>query len=186
MPARLIDVRGLVIHCSASPFGDAQLIGKWHRERGWSQIGYHAVILNGRRAAGAKYNRAEDGLIELGRPLDLAGAHCEKRGINIHTLSVCLVGNPGRPTPEAMPGGKLYSTMPYITMRQWFSLVHWLEETCQRNHLDPLAWYRMPQDVCHYPVITQHSELDPRKPLCASLRMAVVRHAIAQRLRLTV
>ena len=36
---------------------DAKIIDKWHKERGWSGIGYHYVI-------------KRDGQIELGRPID--------------------------------------------------------------------------------------------------------------------
>jgi hypothetical protein len=43
----------IVIHQSDSAFGNAAVIDKWHRERGWSGIGYHWVILNGRIDAGA-------------------------------------------------------------------------------------------------------------------------------------
>ena len=48
---RVIDT--IVIHQSDSAFGNAAVIDEWHRERGWSGIGYHWVILNGRIHASA-------------------------------------------------------------------------------------------------------------------------------------
>jgi hypothetical protein len=34
-------------HHSASDWGDAAEIDKWHKEKGWKGIGYHYVVLNG-------------------------------------------------------------------------------------------------------------------------------------------
>lgn len=66
-----------IIHCSDSTFGDAALIDKWHKERGWSGIGYHFVIL-------------PDGTIERGRPWEEVGAHC--KGHNRSSIGTCLIG----------------------------------------------------------------------------------------------
>ncbi|NJK30928.1 MAG: N-acetylmuramoyl-L-alanine amidase [Deltaproteobacteria bacterium] len=85
------EVTRIIVHCSDSPYGDARLIDKWHRERGFSKIGYHAVILNGVRRA--RYNRQFDGRIELGRDIDEVGAHVA--GHNSNSLGVCLIGKPG-------------------------------------------------------------------------------------------
>jgi N-acetylmuramoyl-L-alanine amidase len=70
---------GIVIHCSDSPQGrgdNAETIDRWHKERGWSSIGYHFVIL-------------EDGTIEAGRDIDKQGAHA--KGYN-HYIGICLIG----------------------------------------------------------------------------------------------
>ncbi len=80
----------IIIHCSASDFGSAALIDRWHRERGWRMIGYHYVILNGYRKKG-RYNKDDDGLIEPGRPIEEIGAHC--RGQNRTSIGICLIGN---------------------------------------------------------------------------------------------
>lgn len=77
-----------IIHCSATPkgwSGGAGEIREWHtalppKGRGWSDIGYHFVILR-------------DGTIEGGRPLERIGAHV--KGHNRTTVGTCLVG-PGR------------------------------------------------------------------------------------------
>ena len=70
----------IVVHCSDSPHGrgdGAEDIHYWHKQRGWSGIGYHYVI-------------KEDGRIENGRPQYWEGAHV--RGHNANTLGICLIG----------------------------------------------------------------------------------------------
>ena len=75
----------LIIHCSATPPDmdiGADEIRRWHTDktpkgRGWSDIGYHAVI-------------RLDGTIEAGRPLDRIGAHCAGR--NTGSVGICLIG----------------------------------------------------------------------------------------------
>ena len=64
----------IIVHCSDSSFGNAALISRWHTlpvpdGRGWDAIGYHYVILNGRLSAYKTHSRY-DGHIETGRPLD--------------------------------------------------------------------------------------------------------------------
>lgn len=70
----------IVLHCSATeeghPFGAAD-IRRWHKARGWKDIGYHYVILL-------------DGTVEYGRPVDQVGAHV--KGHNSTTVGVCYIG----------------------------------------------------------------------------------------------
>lgn len=66
-------------------------IRRWHRQRGFSDIGYHFVV-------------RLDGTIEAGRPLELPGAHC--RGHNLRSIGVCYVGgldSAGRPADTRTP-----------------------------------------------------------------------------------
>lgn len=75
-----MEITHLVIHCSASPQGrgdDVETVRKWHMEKGWKDIGYHAVI-------------TEDGTIQEGRPEGVKGAHVY--GMNYCSLGVCLIG----------------------------------------------------------------------------------------------
>jgi hypothetical protein len=75
---RTIDM--IIMHCSAvRPWqrSSAADIERWHRERGFSSIGYHYVV-------------RRDGSIEPGRPLQQAGAHC--RGYNRHSIGICYEG----------------------------------------------------------------------------------------------
>lgn len=70
----------LVVHCADTPNNrevTAEEIHRWHKERGFDGIGYHAVI-------------QRSGLVERGRPEYWSGAHV--RGHNTDTLGVCLVG----------------------------------------------------------------------------------------------
>ncbi len=71
----------IVIHCSATPptmdIGVKE-IRSWHvNERKWKDIGYHFVV-------------RRDGEVELGRPLEMQGAHA--RGHNKTSVGVCWVG----------------------------------------------------------------------------------------------
>ncbi len=143
--------RGIVCHVSASRWGDADAIRGWHRARGFADIGYHAVILNGCRTAARRYRRALDGKIEPGRPETAPGAHCRAGGMNRRALGVCLVGMPG------LDG--------YPTPRQMAALVHILVTWCRR--------YGIPADQ-----VTQHSDHEPGKPACASLRMEEIRQQV--------
>ncbi|MDD4980665.1 MAG: N-acetylmuramoyl-L-alanine amidase [Candidatus Omnitrophica bacterium] len=74
--AEEMDLTRAVIHHSASPDVSAKTIDKWHKERGWSGIGYHFVI-------------RVDGKIEKGRPLSKKGAHAKGRN---HYIGICLTG----------------------------------------------------------------------------------------------
>jgi len=72
------DITSVILHCSASgPDTTVGDIRKWHKARGWSDIGYHMVIEN-------------NGNLKLGRDVDKEGAHC--RGQNKNSIGVCLVG----------------------------------------------------------------------------------------------
>ena len=75
------DINHIVIHCSGTPEGrfvDAATIRGWHvNERGWSDIGYHYVILL-------------DGTVEKGRPDERSGAHVA--GNNSDSLGICYIG----------------------------------------------------------------------------------------------
>ena len=70
----------IIIHCSDSPEGrndKAEDIRKWHKQRGFSDIGYHFVI-------------DLDGTIEPGRPIEQTGAHCT--GHNRNSIGICYIG----------------------------------------------------------------------------------------------
>ena len=87
----------IIIHCSDSKFGSSDDIRTWHKQRGWRDIGYHFVILNGKLGQGL-FLESMDGSIETGRTLDgdayldkdEVGAHAY--GMNSHSIGVCLIG----------------------------------------------------------------------------------------------
>lgn len=76
-------VKYIVVHCSATSPGqhvNAEVIDRWHRNRGWQMIGYHYVVL-------------PDGTIEHGRPLYYEGAHVGKpKNYNPFSIGICYVG----------------------------------------------------------------------------------------------
>jgi N-acetyl-anhydromuramyl-L-alanine amidase AmpD len=84
----------LVVHCAATrPNLDVGVdeIRSWHRQQGWSDIGYHWVV-------------RRDGSVEAGRREELIGAHVS--GHNRDTLGICLVGGldeHGDPAPTFTP-----------------------------------------------------------------------------------
>ncbi len=82
--------QGIVIHCSDSEFGDNLMIDDWHKEKGWSGIGYHFVITNGVKHKLQHYLRSLDGQIQSARSLDRVGAHA--RGYNQDYIGICLIG----------------------------------------------------------------------------------------------
>lgn len=73
-------ITDIIIHCADTPNGKefhTTDIDKWHKERGWSGIGYHWVI-------------CVDGKVEPGRTPDQSGAHCE--GHNANSFGICMIG----------------------------------------------------------------------------------------------
>lgn len=90
---KLTRIDFIAIHCSATPatsdIGAAE-IRRWHRQRGFRDIGYHYVI-------------KRDGTVEPGRSPSIPGAH--ERKINRCSLAICLVGgSPAVDTPEFRKG----------------------------------------------------------------------------------
>lgn len=87
----MFKVEKIIIHCSASSFGNCQMIDKWHLNRGWSGVGYHFIILNGFVNSSGNFKEMDNGRIELGRDSKLQGAHC--LGQNENSLGICLIGD---------------------------------------------------------------------------------------------
>jgi hypothetical protein len=90
-------IEKIIVHCSDSGWGDANIIRTWHLERGWRDIGYHFVILNGFLRP-KFFLKALDGSIEPGRLWDGSkelssaefGAHA--LGYNKNSIGICLIG----------------------------------------------------------------------------------------------
>lgn len=99
-------VKYIVVHCSASDWGDAEEIHKWHVARSWSGIGYHYVILNGyttyQNVQAKKKIEADIGKIQTGRPEELIGAHV--KGMNDNSIGICVIGKYDQhaPTDEVL------------------------------------------------------------------------------------
>lgn len=81
------EIDSIVIHCSATPEGkDVTLedIDAMHKAKGWKMVGYNYVI-------------ELDGTIREGRPISMAGAHCNTSGTsgrpyNYHSIGICYIG----------------------------------------------------------------------------------------------
>ncbi len=86
----------IIIHCSDSSFGSADVIRHWHadpkpRGNGWSDIGYHYVVCNGYENKSDSFEEnVMNGEIQVGRPLEKSGAHA--RGANADSIGICMVG----------------------------------------------------------------------------------------------
>jgi len=74
------EINKIIIHCSATIEGqdfDANDIDKWHKEKGWTGIGYHKVIrLNGE--------------VQNGRAITEIGAHA--LGHNDDSIGIVYIG----------------------------------------------------------------------------------------------
>ena len=84
-------IQQVIVHYSASAFGDALVIDSWHRERDFDCIGYHFVVLNGHRDCTNIYQKRDDGLIEMGRAEDRIGAHAKSN--NEGSIGICMIGS---------------------------------------------------------------------------------------------
>lgn len=76
-------INEIIIHCSATPngrFHDAADIDRWHKENGWSGIGYHYVVCT-------------TGKVNKGRDDSEVGAHAKAGGHNPNSIGICIIGN---------------------------------------------------------------------------------------------
>lgn len=74
------DIKEIIVHCSATPEGrdfTVEDIRRWHRQRGFNDIGYHYVIYR-------------DGSVHKGRNESVTGAHCT--GHNSNSIGICYIG----------------------------------------------------------------------------------------------
>ena len=91
------EINEIIIHCTAtrpSWWADESVeavlreITMWHVEdRGWSDIGYHAII-------------HRNGDIAYGRPVERTGAHC--KGRNANSIGIALLGGFGGDADDKM------------------------------------------------------------------------------------
>ncbi len=73
----------IIVHCTdttANPMIHVEDVDRWHKVRGFACIGYHYLI-------------TVDGNIEIGRSIELMGAHC--LGHNANSIGICYVGGAG-------------------------------------------------------------------------------------------
>ena len=108
-----MNVTKLVVHHSDSKAATTKKsnIESWHKQRGFTQIGYHKVVEG-------------DGKIVDGRPESSQGAHA--KGANLETLGVCVVG-------------EFETEMP--SQKQIDSLVKVLTDWCKKYKLNSTSIY---------------------------------------------
>lgn len=73
-------INEIIVHCSATQEGKDFTIAdidRWHRQRGFTKIGYHYVIYR-------------DGTIHVGRNESEVGAHCLVH--NQNSIGICYIG----------------------------------------------------------------------------------------------
>jgi len=78
--ARMRTIKEIIVHCAATIEGakfDVDDIDRWHKDRGWSGVGYHYVI-------------TLNGSIQVGRKHEKIGAHA--KGHNRYSIGVCYIG----------------------------------------------------------------------------------------------
>ena len=149
----------IVIHHSASDWGTARVIDGWHRERGWSGIGYHFVVLNGylnaEDCAASRRYQCLTGSIEAGRPLDLdewveaneVGAHT--LGYNRDSIGICMIHDTGHFHPAMI-------------------------DSCMSLVFELMDRFRIPIEN-----VKGHCELDGGKPLCPGFDVDIIRRHLA-------
>lgn len=106
----------IIIHDSASSFGDFTTINSWHKERGFEwrnpengltiNCGYHWLIYGPRLQSGLEDQDIYNGLIVPGRPDHIKGAHCRAQGMNHKSIGVCFIAD-GEPTEKQKYAGKI-------------------------------------------------------------------------------
>ncbi len=113
-------VKWITIHCSDSSWGSRREIDLWHKQRGFREIGYHYVILNGKIKPDI-YLESLDGAIEIGRwwtprkemEQNEIGAHV--RGYNNGNIGICLIGRGDFTTRQFMALKNLVDDLLAIT-----------------------------------------------------------------------
>lgn len=68
----------IILHHSASTFGDGPTFHGWHVNQGWVGVGYHFIVL-------------KDGTVQRGRPETAIGSHT--KGHNSNSIGICSVGD---------------------------------------------------------------------------------------------
>lgn len=114
-----MNVNYIVVHCSATPADmdiGAKTLDQWHKDKGWSGIGYHRVI-------------RRDGSIEKGRSLDEdsilepneIGAHAY--GHNSESIGICMVGGCRRVGAKLVAENN-FTPEQFITLREQLIRFH--------------------------------------------------------------
>ena len=136
----------IILHHSATKYGNAAIFDKWHRERNhWKGIGYDFVIGNGTRSG--------DGEVEVTYRWrqQKVGAHCGGTAgnwANKEAVGICLVGNFNKRSPTAKQMSSLKKLMRFLQKRYYVSdeMVYGHKYTPGARVTDcPGKWFSMSQ-----------------------------------------
>ena len=107
--------RAVIVHHSATDFGNAAIFDEWHRERNhWEGVGYDFVIGNGTDSA--------DGQVEVTFRWrkQIPGAHCggtANNWANKDGIGICLVGNFNNTAPTSRQVQSLLKLIRFLQKR---------------------------------------------------------------------
>ncbi len=107
--------RAVIVHHSATDFGNAAIFDKWHRERNhWEGVGYDFVIGNG--------TDSTDGQVEVTFRWrkQIPGAHCggtANNWANKDGIGICLVGNFNNTAPTSRQVRSLLKLIRFLQKR---------------------------------------------------------------------
>jgi hypothetical protein len=107
--------RAIIVHHSATDFGNAAIFDKWHRERNhWEGVGYDFVIGNGTDSG--------DGQVEVTFrwQKQIPGAHCggtANNWANKDGVGICLVGNFNNTAPTSRQIQSLLKLIRFLRKR---------------------------------------------------------------------
>jgi hypothetical protein len=100
----------IVVHHSGGSVGGANSFAKYHKSKGWDDLGYHFVIGNG--------SESGDGEVEVGPRWSVQkhGAHAKTADnkYNEHGIGICLVGNFDESRPTAKQMASLTKLVAYL------------------------------------------------------------------------
>jgi len=100
----------IIIHHTATAFGNAAIVTRWHLDRGFDEMGYHFLIGNGTNSG--------DGQVEVGTrwPKQKWGAHTKSpdNRFNDYGIGICLVGNFDIQYPSAAQMRSLDKLVAYL------------------------------------------------------------------------
>ena len=117
LTARKSTTRAILHHAEAKTCSAAD-IHNWHKQRGWSGMGYHFLV-------------RKDGTIERGRPEHTIGAHAS--GSNSDSIGICFEGSY---MTETMPQAQINAgkeLVAYLKQKYGISKVQAHREVCSTN-----------------------------------------------------
>ena len=131
-------IRRVVFHHSLSDFGDVELIDSWHRQKGYSMIGYHFVI-----------TKMAD--IQKGRSMKYQGAHA--KGKNHNSIGVCFIGDFNKYNIKQIQiaaAGKLLFQLQSLSPSIYIDFhINSLKKVCPGICFDRANFIRRMLKVCH-------------------------------------